>query len=275
MEQIKKAHKKLAEATAQLDKAIKAGQLLNIDRDIILSKIAKAYDILQMNAPNFSGYTFEPKEVEKPVETPKPVKVEFEPAKPEPVAVKPAPKVEVVEGKISKPEVASEPEIVATKSTEPETVTIKTAEEQIAKPKQQIKVEESKVPVANKVVPEVEEKHKGAEKGTTEILSDKYKDSQKLMNEQIGEHVNKVDMATKLQNRRISDLSKAIGINDKHLFTHELFDGNSEKFSQTIKALNSFDDLNKAIIYLHENFNWSNDNESATKLIDLVRRKLM
>ena len=61
-------------------------------------------------------------------------------------------------------------------------------------------------------------------------------------------------MQSKLQNKPITDLAKAIGINDKFLFIKELFGGDSDLYNQTIKHLNHFTDLNEAIIYLQENF---------------------
>jgi len=80
-------------------------------------------------------------------------------------------------------------------------------------------------------------------------------------------------MGTKLQNKPITDLAKAIGINDKFLFTNELFDGDSALYAETVNRLNEMDDLNEAIIYLQDNFSWSATSEAASKFIDLLRRK--
>ncbi|MDD2278297.1 MAG: hypothetical protein PHD06_05550 [Bacteroidales bacterium] len=104
-------------------------------------------------------------------------------------------------------------------------------------------------------------------------LGDKYKNKQKFRNEILGQ--NKKDFATVLQNKAIGDLTKAIGINDKFLFTKELFNGNAEFYSKSINKLNEFTDINDALIYIQENFNWDNDNEAASQLIDLIRRKLL
>ena len=37
--------------------------------------------------------------------------------------------------------------------------------------------------------------------------------------------------------KKIDDLNAAIGINEKFLFTNELFDGNTEQFLKTIEVL--------------------------------------
>ncbi len=114
--------------------------------------------------------------------------------------------------------------------------------------------------------------HTSQDEGST-ILADKYQGKRKFRNEIMAEHHQKMDMQTKLQNKPIHDLTKAIGINDKFLFIKELFNNNSELYNQTISHLNQLTDLNDAIIYLQENFEWDATNEVAINFIDLVRRK--
>ncbi|HCY00921.1 MAG TPA: hypothetical protein DG754_12350 [Bacteroidales bacterium] len=104
-------------------------------------------------------------------------------------------------------------------------------------------------------------------------LGEKYMAKKKFRNELLGQ--NKKDFATVLQNKPIVDLTKAIGINDKFLFTKELFNGNAGLYAKSIKQLNEFTDINDALIYIQENFSWDNDNEAASQLIDLIRRKLL
>jgi len=104
-------------------------------------------------------------------------------------------------------------------------------------------------------------------------LADKFQDKQKSLNEAIANQTLRSDVASKLQNKPITDLTKAIGINDKFLFTNELFDGDSALYTETVNLLNKMDDLDQAIIYLQDNFNWSATSEAAAKFVDLVRRK--
>lgn len=121
-----------------------------------------------------------------------------------------------------------------------------------------------------------EEKEEGnvySEKTSTTILAEKFQGKKKSRNEMLGG--GKRHVASKMQNKPIGDLTKAIGINDKFLFTKELFKGNAELYSKTIKQLNEFDDINDALIYIQENFQWDDRNEAANQLIDLVRRKLL
>lgn len=73
---------------------------------------------------------------------------------------------------------------------------------------------------------------------------------------------------------RITDLRKAIGINDKFLMIKDLFGGNAVQYETTIDTLNEFDDLDDCMIYIVENFSWNPDSEGAKLLVSLIERKL-
>lgn len=73
---------------------------------------------------------------------------------------------------------------------------------------------------------------------------------------------------------RITDLRKAIGLNDKFLMIRDLFDGDATRYEDTITTLNEFDDLDECMIYIVENFVWNPDSEGAKLLVSLIERKL-
>lgn len=73
---------------------------------------------------------------------------------------------------------------------------------------------------------------------------------------------------------RITDLRKAIGLNDKFLMIRDLFDGDAVRYEDTITTLNEFDDLDECMIYIVENFVWNPDSEGAKLLVSLIERKL-
>lgn len=73
---------------------------------------------------------------------------------------------------------------------------------------------------------------------------------------------------------RISDLNKAIGINDRFLMIRDLFDGDAERYADTIDTLNEFETLDDAMIYIIENFAWNPETEGARLLVSLIERKL-
>ena len=73
---------------------------------------------------------------------------------------------------------------------------------------------------------------------------------------------------------KISDLRKAIGINDKFIMLRDLFAGNEAQYNATIDALNSFASLDDCMIYIVENFAWNPDSEGAKLIVSLIERKL-
>lgn len=73
---------------------------------------------------------------------------------------------------------------------------------------------------------------------------------------------------------RITDLRKAIGINDKFLMIKDLFGGDAVRYEATIDTLNEFEDLDDCMIYIVENFSWNPDSEGAKLLVSLIERKL-
>ena len=94
--------------------------------------------------------------------------------------------------------------------------------------------------------------------GKTTILADKMAD----------------DSAPTAAFNRITDLRKAIGLNDKFLMIRDLFDGDAARYEDTITTLNEFDDLDECMIYIVENFVWNPDSEGAKLLVSLIERKL-
>lgn len=73
---------------------------------------------------------------------------------------------------------------------------------------------------------------------------------------------------------RITDLRKAIGLNDKFLMIRDLFGGDADMYEDTIDRLNEFDNLDECMIFIVENFRWNPDSEGAKLLVSLIERKL-
>lgn len=76
----------------------------------------------------------------------------------------------------------------------------------------------------------------------------------------------------KLSNRPVTSIQAAIGINDRFQYIRELFNGNNEKFLETVKALDSMNDIKEAVDYLRNNFKWKK-NETSLKFVNLVKRR--
>lgn len=248
MEYLRDAKARIDEACGLIKRAIGVGKLSTIERDIILDKLAKAYEmVLTAKSPELEPTAKKEIKGEVLPEAKVQSNIEFQAdvsgEKPLAETVK-GQKTEIVES-----------DIETTKPAQPE-------------------VNREKVIKVNQNT-EADQGREQQDRNQTEIIAEKYQGKQKSLNEIMGEQSGRVDVSTKLQNKPIADLARAIGINDKFIFIKELFDGDSAKYSETVNQLNSFSDLNDAIIFLQDNFQWSEDSESAAKFIDLVRRKFI
>ena len=73
---------------------------------------------------------------------------------------------------------------------------------------------------------------------------------------------------------RITEIRKAIGLNDKFLMIRDLFGGDANLYEDTITRLDEFDDLDECMIFIVENFRWNPDSDGAKLLVSLLERKL-
>lgn len=83
-------------------------------------------------------------------------------------------------------------------------------------------------------------------------------------------------LAAKLARKKIENLNSAIGINEKFLFTNELFDGNTEQFLKTIDDLNNCATLSEAndkLSAVAQKRSWELEEEPFQKLQSLLTRK--
>ncbi|MDD4032830.1 MAG: hypothetical protein PHS48_06240 [Bacteroidales bacterium] len=71
----------------------------------------------------------------------------------------------------------------------------------------------------------------------------------------------------------LSDISSAIGLNDRFLFTRELFGSNPKLFFETIQEINRAGSLDSALNYLQEKFSWDPESEAVAAFLLLVRRR--
>ena len=106
-----------------------------------------------------------------------------------------------------------------------------------------------------------------------EIMADRFQTKTYVHDTISKDKSEKKDVSSKLQSKPIKDINAAIGLNDKFAFIRELFNGDKNQYAETIQVLNNFDSFGNALSFLKENFDWDFEEENATKLIELVRRK--
>ncbi len=107
-----------------------------------------------------------------------------------------------------------------------------------------------------------------------EVLADRYIDKKQFRNEHLVKDQKVRDLTSKFDSQPLSDISDAIGVNDKFQYIKELFKGDGEKFMETIDFLNEVNSEEEAANYLEENFSLDIEDPLVMRLLNLARRKL-
>ena len=134
-----------------------------------------------------------------------------------------------------------------------------------------------KEPVKEKPVKEAETviRKKSRERlPDTNIVADKFSGRSNTFNEQLGKVKSDGDISSLLKSRPVTNLTEAIGINDKFLYIREIFNGDPLSYNEAIAKLNKVDNLPDAKAVIMSYTGESEENETVKQLLDLVKRKL-
>ena len=85
-------------------------------------------------------------------------------------------------------------------------------------------------------------------------------------------------LAGQYSKQKINDINTHIGINEKFLFTNELFKGDTENFVQELNKLNSFSSSVEALAHfvkLSSKYEWTAENKAYIQLKELVERRYL
>ncbi len=251
---LKKVNNLLDEAQVLISRNITSDKISTIERDLILEKLRMAYDLMVTNQkPDNQVFVSS--------SAPQAIKVDVD-------------KTPEIPLKAPVPEI--KPQVVQQYHEEPKKEKAPAYKEVRREPvlKKVESTEKSIFDGVKEVKPKTQQSST-TDKQPGEIIADKYQGTKKFRNETLSGQTVRKDISSQQQNKPIGDLIKAIGINDKFLFTKELFNGDAGLYNSTVKKLNQFTDITEAMIFIHENFSWKSDNEAANRFIDLVRRKLL
>ncbi|MGM0666201.1 MAG: hypothetical protein ACQETA_02675, partial [Bacteroidota bacterium] len=111
----------------------------------------------------------------------------------------------------------------------------------------------------------------GQEKKSDRIVADRFSHLSSSINEKVGESKKSEGKARSLP---VTDLNRALGINDRFYFIRELFNGNEDSFRETIDRLNKAASKEEATSILSESVKAGSDSVPALELLELVERKL-
>ena len=123
---------------------------------------------------------------------------------------------------------------------------------------------------------EKKEESKKAPKKASEsaIIADKFSHLSNRFNEQLGSMKSDDDISDILKTKPLTNLSEAIGVNDKFHFIREIFEGNKDAYIQAISRLDHAESLKDARAVIMSYTGDSNENEAVKQLLNLVKRKL-
>ena len=104
------------------------------------------------------------------------------------------------------------------------------------------------------------------------IIADTFSHLANRFNEQIGEKQD--DDFSYTHGRRYTNISDAIGINDRFYYIRELFEGNRDNYNEAISKLEHAADISEAKEILLSYRKDKKENAASRQLLELVKRKL-
>jgi hypothetical protein len=145
----------------------------------------------------------------------------------------------------------------------------------ISPPEKEMKKEIIPVEITPPPIKEMEESKKIRKKvAESNIIADKFSHLSSRFNEQLGGHKGEEDVSAILKTKPLSNLSEAIGVNDRFLFIREIFNGNKDAYTQAISRLDNAESLSDARAVIMSYTGDSEENRAVKQLLDLVKRKL-
>lgn len=198
----------------------------------------------------------------------RPVEIELQDYKPVP---KPEPEPMPQPGPQPDPDLEPEPHPHPGPRPEPEPIPVPSFEE--AKPRAEIipKKETSAWPTDPMLeVPTLAHQDK-----VYYELNDTMSEKDGSLNDRLKEQ--KVEMGSVLQDAPVRDLKKAISINERHRFIHELFRGDETMYERSIKTINGFNIYAEAEYWIQRELKlkvgWDSSLESVKLFDQLVKRR--
>ena len=134
----------------------------------------------------------------------------------------------------------------------------------------------NKEPVASRPSPadNTDEKPSIRKKKTeSAIFADTFSNLPNSLNEKLGNLRDDDDVSDIMKTKPLTNLSEAIGVNDKFLFIRELFNGNPESYNLVISRIDEAESLSDARAVIMSYTDKNQETEVVRQLLDLVKRK--
>lgn len=174
------------------------------------------------------------------------------------------------------PETAEQAEVEESPEAEPVFAPI--AEESIEQnPEETETVEETPIEEEHSISMEEVEIH--TMQGS--VHQEEVKESFRYVQSDVNERNKRDDdsLANKLKKTKIEDLKSAVALNQRFLFSNELFNGNMEAFNRALNELNHLENMDEALRYidlqLSKNYNWKKDSDTVGEFLSLIERRFI
>jgi len=260
------------------------GTISQVELDLMLDDMRKLYDtfkhIGQVNLTLSANIeTRKPAvSVSETVNTApeEPEKIPSDPAIREQPSQKPEPQPQ----QESIPEAKPEPELIQSPEPEPEHPSETPASSVMADPPEK---QENSATNKYEMLPENTANNPSAQhsaartENTPYTLADKFKDSGKSLSETMAASSTQNGLGSRMVFQPISDLTSAIGLNDKFNFINNLFNNNGGLYSEAINRMNKAVNYDEAM-WILQNYkipSWSENAETLHRLTDFIKRRFI
>lgn len=106
-----------------------------------------------------------------------------------------------------------------------------------------------------------------------EIMADKFNTNLTSVNDMLASFGKDKNLATLLIERPVTDLKKAIKLNDRVMYINELFNKDAVLFNTTVDKINNCKNLDQALAIIFQNFNWDQAKPATVSFLELVFRR--
>ena len=104
----------------------------------------------------------------------------------------------------------------------------------------------------------------------TPILADTLQPGYSPVNEKF---TPQADLTQTLQPKSLARLSDGIGLNDRFLFTRELFKSNPQLYKECVEHVDACASRAEAVAYVQNTYDWKKASSAARKFMALISRR--
>lgn len=122
----------------------------------------------------------------------------------------------------------------------------------------------------DEVIPKSQENPKQNKAKKSSILADQFTEQKLSLNDMLSSFKKDKNLAASLKDRPVTNLKNAVKLNDRIWYVKELFNSDNDKYNETIDHVNNLSNLDEALSYIFENFEWDQNKKSTINFIELI-----